>query len=279
MATAQRSTLMVEDLYPSTDIAGGVDGFDAVRDNEIAAFREQGYLVVHNAFAPADVQHALAGLLDLIEGKKPEFTEVQFEPRFADQAHSYPTEKKQDIVRKLFHFVEYDARLKAMSEQPQLLEIMERLIGDRPILTQDMALLKPPFVGSEKPWHQDQAYFNIPLGETVVGAWIALDEALPENGCMYIIPRSHTQGPVVHFQRRDWQICDTDVARDKVIAVPLQPGGCLFFHCLLHHGTPPSRSSRRRRALQFHYQGARAGQITTEQRLDIFGSEGKDVFC
>src|SRR5687768_16492907 len=116
METAQRSTLMVEDLYQYTDTASGVNGFAAVGDDEIATFREQGYLVVHNAFVAADVQHALAGLLDLIEGKNPDFTEVQFEPGFADQAHSYAREKKQDIVRKLFHFVEYDARLKAMSE-------------------------------------------------------------------------------------------------------------------------------------------------------------------
>lgn len=279
LVTEHTATLAVEDLYHHRDFASGVDGFAAVGDDELAAFREHGYLVVQNAFATADVQSALAGLLDLIDGQNPDFTGVQFERRFADQAHTYPRDKKQDIVRKLAYFVEFDARLKAMSEQPQLLAILERLIGDRPILSQDMALIKPPFVGSEKPWHQDQAYFNIPLGETVVGVWIALDEALPENGCMYIIPGSHTRGPALHFQRRDWQICDTDVAHDEALAVPLRPGGCLFFHCLLHHGTPPSKSSHRRRALQFHYKGAGAGQITTEQRLAVFGSEGKDVTC
>jgi phytanoyl-CoA hydroxylase len=279
LVTEHPAPPVVDDLYHHRGFASGVDGFEAVGDGEITAFREQGYLVVHNAFAAADVQNALAGLLDLIDGQNPNYNGVQFEPRFADQAHSYPRERRQDIVRKLFYYVEYDARLKAMSEQPQLLEILERMIGDRPVLSQDMALIKPPFVGSEKPWHQDQAYFNIPLGETVVGVWIALDEALPENGCMYIIPGSHTQGPVIHFQRRDWQICDTDVAHDEAIAVPLKPGGCLFFHCLLHHGTPPSRSPRRRRALQFHYKGAQAGSITTEQRMDVFGSEGKDVTC
>ena len=98
-------------------------------------------------------------------------------------------------------------------------------MGANPFMSQDMALIKPPFVGSEKPWHQDQAYFNIPLGQTVVGVWIALDEAVPENGCMYIIPGSHTEGPVIHFKRRDWQICDTEVASDHAIAVPLKPGG------------------------------------------------------
>jgi len=96
---------------------------------------------------------------------------------------------------------------------------------------------------------------------------------------MYVIPGSHRAGPVFHFKRRDWQICDTAVAAATAWTVPLRPGGCLFFHGLLHHGTPPSRSPQRRRALQFHYKPSGAAQIAPEQRLAIFGSEGKDVSC
>ena len=38
----------------------------------------------------------------------------------------------------------------------------------------------------------------------------ALDEATTENGCMHIIPGGHME-PIVHFKRRDWQICDEEV--------------------------------------------------------------------
>ena len=61
--------------------------------------------------------------------------------------------------------------------------------------------------------------------------------------------------------------------------VPLDPGGCLFFHGLMHHGTPANFSQDQRRALQFHYRPACATTITTEARLEIFGREGKDVEC
>ena len=266
-------------LYRYSDFARGVNGLAAVGDDEIATFHEQGFLVVENAFTPEEVQAALDGLLDLIDGKNPDFTGVQFEKHMLDQVATYPRERKQDIVRKLMYFVDYDERLKAMSEHPELRAVLSRIMDAYPVMSQDMALIKPPFVGSEKPWHQDQAYFNIPLGETIVGVWIALDEAVPENGCMYVIPGSHTAGPVLHFQRRDWQMCDTDVAADHAVAVPLKPGGALLFHCLLHHGTPPSRSARRRRAVQFHYKPAEAGTISNEERMAVFGSEGKDVSC
>jgi phytanoyl-CoA hydroxylase len=176
-------------------------------------------------------------------------------------------------------FVEYDARLKAMAEHPELINLVTRLVGEAPALFQDMALIKPPKIGREKPWHQDHAYFDLPLTATVVGVWIALDEATTENGCMVIYPGSHRQGPVVHFNRRDWQICDTYDRFNGARAVPLKPGGALFFHSLLHHGTPANVSPHRRRAVQFHYAAASAQKTNKEERLAIFGEEGKDVTC
>ena len=67
-----------------------------------------------------------------------------------------------------------------------------------------------------------------------------------------------------HFKRRDWQICDTDVAVDRDVAVPLKPGGVLFWHGMTHHGSPRNRSGLRRRALQLHYRPRGVAETTTE---------------
>jgi phytanoyl-CoA hydroxylase len=182
-------------------------------------------------------------------------------------------------VRKFFNFVAFAPHMKALSEHPELLDVVSRVIGAQPALFQDMALLKPPRIGREKPWHQDHAYFNLPLDTPVLGVWIALDRATTANGCMTVIPGSHRRGPVVHFQRRDWQICDTDVDPLGSLAVPLAPGGCLFFSSLMHHGTAPNTSDERRRAVQFHYRPASAELTSQEARMAVFGSEGKDVSC
>jgi phytanoyl-CoA hydroxylase len=267
------------ELYPARQATAGVNGFAAIDDEQIALFHEQGYLVIHDAFTGTEVASALAGLLDLIGGVYPKYRGIQYEKNARDLVATLPGEQRQDVVRKLFKMVECEQRIAALAQHPSMITVLARLIGDTPLLFQDQALLKPPLIGREKPWHQDNAYFNLPPETTVVGVWIALDQATPENGCMYVIPGSHRAGPVVHFKRRDWQICDTDVAANEAWTVPLKPGGCLFFHGLLHHGSPPSRSPQRRRALQFHYKPARAAQITSEQRLEIFGSEGKDVHC
>jgi phytanoyl-CoA hydroxylase len=267
-------------LYRFQQIANGVDGFAAVTDQTIADFHEHGFLIVHNAFTPSEVQGSLDGLLYLLSGQHPTFDGVMYEKRAQGVAvESLPPEERQDCVRKFMWFVDCDERLHALAYHPELIRLMTRLIGEPPRLYQDMALIKPPRIGREKPWHQDHAYFDLPLTATVVGVWIALDEATTENGCMIIWPDSHKQGPVIHFQRRDWQICDTFNRADGSLAVPLKPGGALFFHSLLHHGTPANHSPHRRRAVQFHYAPASAQKIDKAERLERFGSEGKDVTC
>jgi phytanoyl-CoA hydroxylase len=268
------------DLYQVRGLSSGVERFADVTAEQIANFHEQGYLVVHQAFSPAEVQGALDGLLYLLSGQHPTYTGVMYEKKAKGvDVAGLGVEARQDYVRKFMWFVEYEARLKAIAYHPELLRVTSQLINAEPVLYQDMALLKPPRIGREKPWHQDHAYFDLPLTATVVGVWIALDEATVENGCMVIYPGSHRQGPVVHFQRRDWQICDTHDRHDGARAVPLKPGGALFFHSLLHHGTPANSSTQRRRAIQFHYAPANAPKTAQEERLAIFGAEGKDVTC
>jgi phytanoyl-CoA hydroxylase len=85
--------------------------------------------------------------------------------------------------------------------------------------------------------------------------------------------------PIVHFKRRDWQICDTEILGNECVAAPLKPGGILLFDGLLVHGTPHNNSSARRRAVQFHYHGNQYPKIDNTDRLALFGSEGKEVYC
>jgi phytanoyl-CoA hydroxylase len=274
------STAYPADLYRVAALTPGRPGFAAVREEDIEQFHTDGFLVVHDAFSLDAVQGAIDGLLYLLSGQHPTFTGVMYEKKAKPvDVTRLSTEERQDYVRKFMWFVEADQRLKALASHPDLLALVTRLIGAAPALFQDMALIKPPRIGREKPWHQDHAYFDLPLNTPVVGVWIALDEATVENGCMVIYPNSHRAGPVIHFQRRDWQICDTYDRKNGSLAVPLKPGGALVFHSLLHHGTPANQSGQRRRAVQFHYAPASVQKTSKEARLAIFGPDGKDVTC
>jgi phytanoyl-CoA hydroxylase len=274
------STMHAPELYQPSATGFGVERLEDIGPREIAFYREHGYLIVRQAFTPGETAAALQGLVDLIMGKRPDFTGVLFEAAAKDILPTLSADQRQDAVRKLWYFVNFDERLKALSHHPKLLAVVQQLIGGRtPFMFQDMALVKPPRLGREKPWHQDHAYFDYPLGTPVVGVWIALDEATVENGCMQFLPGRHREGPKIHFQRRDWQICDTEMMGAKSVAAPLQPGGLLLFDGLLPHGTPHNSSPKRRRALQYHYTAEDVVKSSTEERLKHFGSEGKNVTC
>ncbi len=268
-----------EQLYRFDNSATGIASIDEFSDEHVAYYRETGFLVIQGVFTPAEVQEALAGFADLVIGKHPDFVGVQFEAASKKYVRTLSQERQLDCVRKLQHFVEFEPRMKAMAWHQNLQRVVSRLLEAEPELFADQALSKPPGIGREKPWHQDHAFFNLPMGTPIVGTWTALDEATLENGCMHVKPGTHKEGPVVHFRRRDWQICDDHLDLNRDVAVPLEPGGVLFFDGLMHHGTPANRSESRRRALQFHFIPADTERTSQEERMAVFGSEGKDVNC
>ena len=267
-----------EGLY---EHAGQVElsrGFDEVDAAAVGQFFEQGYLAFEAGFTKQEIDDAVAGLMDCVAGKKKGF-DLNVEAGVKDWDKIKRPDARLRRVRKLNQFVGSDERLHHLCYHPKLLAVLTRLMGEEPAMYANQALLKPPRIGSEKPWHQDMAYFKFGPETLVVGAWVALDPATPENGCMHLVPGSHKLGPAPHFRLRDWQLCDRDVDVPHCLAAPLQPGGVLLFHGLLHHGTPPNQSPQTRRALQFHYNPASAPMISQEERMAIWGAEALGAEC
>ena len=267
-------------LYHPTSTAETIKHLGGIDDDAIAHYREDGFLSVTHAFNDQERAEAIEGLLNLIGGRYPGFDQIQFEKHAAERLEDLSIEQKQDAVRKLGWFCDHEPKLRRMADHPKLLAAVSKLMGGaEPRRFQDMALLKPPGGGREKPWHQDKAYFNYPVDTPVVGVWIALDEATLENGCMHLLRGGHKEGPRLHWARRDWQICDTEMLGLEAVAAPLPAGGALLFDGLLPHGTPTNRSGARRRAVQFHYCPADIAETAEAERLEVFGNEGKGVEC
>jgi ectoine hydroxylase-related dioxygenase (phytanoyl-CoA dioxygenase family) len=268
------------DLYDYAAVAELIEGLDAVSDADIARYHEQGFIAVSNVLTIDEVQSAIDGLNDLIAGRIPEFQNVQFRADARERLDALSSEERLDAVRRLLYFVDYEPRLKAVAHKPQLLALIERILGEKPVMFQDMALIKPP-QGREKPWHQDHAYFELAPKTQVVGVWIALDPAGIDNGCMRVMPGWHKRGIMQHFQIRDLQLCDSEMdgLQEHRVVAPLEPGGCLIFDSYLPHGTPGNFTSSRRRAVQYHYRPVVVEQITPEERVAIWGGENKNIAC
>jgi ectoine hydroxylase-related dioxygenase (phytanoyl-CoA dioxygenase family) len=140
--------------------------------------------------------------------------------------------------------------------EPRLNACLTGLLGREPIAVQTMVYFKPP--GSRgQALHQDNYYLRVQPG-TCMAAWMALDPCDESNGCMQIVPGSHT-----------WDILCTEVADTTIsftdVTVPLPPGAApqpvlmdpgdvLFFNGSIVHGSFPNTTSDRfRRSLVAHY--------------------------
>ncbi len=183
-------------------------------------------------------------------------------------------------VRKYHNIIEASDEMSAMAlGHGNIRAILEAIIGPQPLLTQDMALVKPPG-GVAKPWHQDDAYFKIAPLEAVCGVWIALDEAGVENGCMQVWPGGQRIGALRHYHANDCEIVPDRLTQPETLAVPLPPGGALFFSGLLPHQTPINSSDSRRRALQFHYRAHDSRFVSDDEYNALFvEQDGTPASC
>ena len=224
----------------------------------IARYRREGYLIVPGVLDQVHVEQCLAALTALA-------TDPDLEPGRRDGTGAFvalepgaelATANRADLIRKFGDFTDAAPALLRAAMSARLHGVLDALMGQGRVLLQEMALVKPPKVSGEKPWHQDAAYFRGSDPNLMFGVWMALDPATRENGCMEVIPASHLRGPAPHVPAEDINLCtirpDLVHLRDRV-ALPMNPGDALIFHSLIHHYTAANRSNQRRRALQFHY--------------------------
>ena len=266
-------------LYAGHGEAASVRGFAAVGPRQIEQYGQDGYLLVRGGFTAKQVAEACAGVEDMMARRTEGTYELMYERVSQQTADEMPGPQRRDLVRKVFHLGGIDPRIDALMCAPDVRRAVERLGFANPRVLQSMALVKAPG-GREKPWHQDKAYFNLRPQDRAVGVWIALDRAEVANGCMRLMPGMHRE-PRIHFNRRDWQICDSDILQlgARCVTATMDSGDVLFFDSMLPHGTPRNDTRTRRRALQFHYVAGDTPDVDERERLAAFGSDGKDVTC
>src|ERR1043165_1647118 len=98
-------------------------------------------------------------------------------------------------------------------------------------------IMKDANVGGAWAWHQDYGYWyqNGVLFPLLTSAFIAVDPATRENGCMQVIPQSHQLGRIEHVLTGDQAGADSErvaevLKRLPLVHVEMEPGDTLFFH-------------------------------------------------
>lgn len=280
---------------------------DKLSARHVQQYAELGYVAFEGVLSAAEVEDAKQALSRVAQGLMQALragaAEVKQAPPGATKNYAGPQVIKSDAdcaihfeagvdplalgdgeaelaFRKLHNYHQQDAVFAALVEHPRLCDFLGELVGQQMRLKDVMALSKPPLIGSEKPWHQDNAYFNwLPL-DLVGTVWIALDDATVENGCMHLLPAEHLRGPLRHYHTIDCEILPDRICVEEAVPIELKAGGVLYFSALLPHQTPPNQSVHRRRALQFQYRGVEAYQVSAEEFGKVFAeSDGRPASC
>ncbi len=278
-------------------------------EEQIAQYREDGFIAFENLLSVDEVvevrqamyefvrrmcREALSGEAEIERGdwagmrnysgikitNKKDFYGLLLEPSVEIDVKKASAEQIDQCYRKLFNYGQVSPVLKRVGEHPVLRQLVADLIGPDPILSGDMALSKPARIGVAKPWHQDMAYFNyLPL-DGGVDVWIAIEDATIANGCMVCLPGGHKLGPKMHIHLNDCTIEEGRVEYGQAVPVELKAGGVLLFSPLVPHQTPPNRSEKRRRALQYFFRGAHTRKVTAEEYDEHFvEADGAAATC
>ena len=154
-----------------------------------------------------------------------------------------------------------------------------RAIGyQAPLLWQTMYIFKQARIGGEVRWHQDASYL-VTEPPSVVGFWIALEDAHRDNGCLWVQPGGH-RSPLRERYEVDHQ-SGTGVLRclddtpwpssDEAVAVEVPAGSLVIFNDHMPHYSSQNRSKHSRHAFTMHFAeaGAAWSKINWLQRHDL----------
>jgi ectoine hydroxylase len=129
----------------------------------------------------------------------------------------------------------------------------EKLPGDEVYHYHSKMIMKDAKVGGAWAWHQDYGYWyqNGVLYPNLTSAFIAVDPATRENGCLQVIRGSHHLGRIEHVLTGDQAGADQDrvneiLKRLERVYVEMDPGDALFFHANLLHRSDQNHSEHPR---------------------------------
>ncbi len=241
---------------------------------EYVTFREQGFLVVRGLVPQDDVQEMNEHMDRVLAGRE-HFPGVTPPPDDWD-----PDKKVAYYLR--VHMLH---RVLPIHERfllhPRVLDVLEVLIGPDVLALQSMLFFKQPGQVGQG-YHQD-SYYIPTFPDTLCGAWLAIDRADEENGCMWMTTGSqhepvypdndgqtpHGQRnlgdiqPISHASHTDENVNGlTRVARKypgREVKAEVDPGDVIFFggH-ILHRSHTNHSTTRSRRAFVGHYCNARS---------------------
>jgi ectoine hydroxylase-related dioxygenase (phytanoyl-CoA dioxygenase family) len=213
---------------------------------QIESYNRNGYLTIPAITTAEEIEH-IQGIYDkLFAEKAGREVGYQFDLASADE------DDGEELLPQIMDPVKYAPELENTLFRANSYAIAAQLLGPEAEYFVEHAIRKPPAIGAETPWHQDEAYWDAAIEYDALSVWMPLQEATVENGCMQFIPGTNTMDVVPHHSighdPRVHGLEADSVDTSRAVACPIPAGGATVHHCRTIHYAGPNRTDDARRA-------------------------------
>jgi phytanoyl-CoA hydroxylase len=226
--------------------------------DQVAFYREKGYLAVPGAVDHERIAAASAALAQLIERSR--------QVRASDTVYDLEDAHRPDNprVRRIKEPHRVEPIFAELLADPAITDMVTQLIGPDLRYEHTKLNIKPSRGGEPVEWHQDWAFYPH-TNDNLAAVGVMFDDMELANGPLTIVPGSH-RGPIFDHHV-DGIFCGAmDPANrdcDYTSAVPLtgKAGSITVHHVRAVHGSAPNVSDMDRRLLLFQFRAADAWPI------------------
>ena len=227
-----------------------------ITDLQADTYVENGYTVLEGALTADEVAALCTEAASICRGDRGAVGGIQA----AARADSDEEAMRRYVALNFPHKI--SPLIREAMRHPAVVAALTRVIGPNVKAMQSMLFMKSEGKLGQA-WHQDE-HFIPTRDRSLTGAWIALDDAAVDNGCLWVLPGSHSAGVLYPDRdhddpRFDCAIEAYDFPHDEADAVPVEveAGSVVLFNgYLLHQSLPNTRPGSFRRALVNHYMSA-----------------------
>lgn len=155
------------------------------------------------------------------------------------------------------------------STTPNVINTVRILLGEDASFFHGKVMLKEAKTGGAWEWHQDYGYWYNQgfLFPNMISAFVALDPATIENGCLRVMKGSHLLGRLDHSKVGTQTGVEPERLKQveslfETVPCELKAGSVLFFHSNLLHSSAANESDKHRRSFITCYTAISNPQIT-----------------